>query len=695
MNHAFWHQLVPRTESSPAVDPRRRLRLMVVVFSVAWIVILGRAVQLERRYGNAFRAEALKPLRREIALPAVRGRILARDGSPLAVDEQLQALAVHYRYLQSAPDETWLRNQARLRLSRPDRRNRERVEAERTAFLAELQSLNLRLAELCRLSPENWRARTARIERRIETMAAHVNRRQWDRFEQRMAITAHEPAVDRPPWWNMVSNLPDALRALGAPDEAQWEPVVLKEQLDYHIVVENLPGSVAEELRTHPERYPGVRVIDVPRRTYPRGSLAANVIGHLADGVGVLGLERVGEPCLVGYAGKAVEHTDRRGQLLSTQTIEPARHGSDVPLTIDPDCQQTAEALLDRTLERNHRAQGGAIVLLDVTTGDVLALATAPRFNPNSFALADSEAINAALTSPDKPLFDRATRMALPPGALLKPFIAVAMLESKRVPAHAPYHCEGFLGDPEGLCCAIYRQQGIGHSALTLADALACNCNMYFLHYAGELGADPFIRAARAFGFGSGTGFALSSESSGTLPQPKSTSDDRSPRYATGEAQLLSIGQGAVTVTPLQMACAMATLANDGRLVQPRIIDDATAISVPVDVRSSSLAAVRNALRRAVTDEEGTAHDTLSPLHFGVAGTTGTGEVAGKIGDHAWCAGYLPAENPRFAFVVTIEHGGDGARVAAPIAGRLLERLDQLGRFGELVARRERTESDR
>ena len=700
MDPLTWRQLVPQVETMPLVNPRKRLRQLIVLFVLAWLAIIARAIQLEWRHGEAFRAEALRPLRREIPLPAVRGRILARDGTVLAADERLLALAVHYRYLQHTPDESWLRNQARQRLPKSDRRKRERVEAETAALAAELTRLNRLLAENCGLTWQEWQSRAGRIENRIETMAAHVNERRWERFEGNLLAPSPVSPTDRPPWWNVAANLPDALRALGTPEEPAWEAVILKEQVDYHIMVENLPPTVAEEIRTHADRYPGVRVIDVPRRTYSGKTFAANVLGHLGRSdqldssphaadvvatVGLLGLERVLELQLGGHPGKALEHTDRRGQLISTMPIESATDGNDVQLTLDSDCQRTAEALLDRTLVRNHKARGGAIVVLDVTNGEVLALASAPRFDPNAFALANADAIHRALTDSNRPMFDRAARMALPPGALAKPFVAVAMLESGRVPEHAAFCCEGYFRDPEGLCCAIYRQQGVGHGDVTLATALAKNCNVFFAHYAGVLGADSLVARMTGFGFGQPTRIELADEASGSLPHPIEGANGVAGDYRTGEAQLVALGQGNFTVTPLQMARAMAVIANGGKVLTPKLVRDSSDEgSEPpewISTNVGALAAVREALRRAVTDEEGAAHDALVIDGIAIAGLAATGEVSGAAVDHAWCAGYFPAGAPRFAFAVAIEHGGDGAKVAAPIAKRLIQRLGQLRWF--------------
>ncbi len=694
--------------------------MLAGIFVLFWIAIIARAAQLEWRYGASFRAEALKPLRREIVLPAVRGRILARDGTPIAADVRLLALAVHYRYLQQTPDEAWLRQQARLQLPRSQRRIRERMDPAINRLRSQLTDLNRRLARLSGLTTEAWDARVARIENRVEMLSASVNQRRWERFQNERLEPRPEPTSARAPWWNVAANLPDALRALGTPEEAGWEGVIVKEQVDYHIVVENLPRHVADEIRDHADRYPGVRVLEVPRRTYPGGKLAANVVGHLGKEagsplrapelrrkganeqppgetptqpapdawMGVLGLEHVCESSLAGRSGDAVENTDRRGQLISTTTLRPASHGRDVRLTLDLPCQQAAEALLDRALLCNRHARGGAIVVLDIEDGDLLALASAPRFDPNAFALANNDAIHKSLTDAGRPMFDRACRMALPPGELAQPFIAVAMLESNRVPAQAAFPCEGFLRDPDGLCCKIYRRQGVGHGEVTLSQAIACNCTVFFSRYAGVTGIDAMLEQAVRFGFRSATGIELDKVARGSLPKPIAPAKGAPREYEMGEAQLLALGQGSFTATPLQLARAMAAIASGGRLPTPRLVRGGASASpaVPAVAGTGSLAVVRDALYHAVADDEGAGHDALAIDGVSIAGLAATGEVSGQQADHAWCAGYVPAEAPRIAFAVALEHGGEGTKAAAPIARRLVQRLIQLGWIDDSLA---------
>ena len=702
MNQLTWHHLELPDDSPQFIDSRKRLTLIATLFGLIWLAILARASQLEWRHGTAFRAEALKPLRREIALPAVRGRLLARDGTVLAQDEQLLALAVHYRYLQNSPDEIWLRTQARLRLPKQARRNRQRLNEESAALRAELRDLNHRLAALCQMTPKAWQSRVARIENRVESIAASVNERRWERFEQDIVAPEPETAADRAPWWNVAANLPDALRALGTPEDATWETIIVKEEVDYHIVVEDLPAKEAAEIRKNPQNFPGVRVIEVPRRSYPHGNLAANVLGHLGRDeaaevtpqkpgvtltVGVQGLERILQNRLAGASGMAVEQIDRRGQLQATTELQPAINGADVRLTLDLKFQQTAEELLDLVMKNNRHARGAALVLLDIHSGDVLTLASAPRFDPNAFALADSDAIRSTLTNPGQPMFNRATRMALPPGSLAQPFAAVAMLESSKVPAHAAFHCEGYLRDPEGLRCAIYQQQGMGHEDVTLFDAIAKNCRVYFAHYAGVIGAGPLVHSAARFGFGNATGIELT-ESKGTLPQP--TGEEQPNEYRVGDAQLMALGQGSFTVTPLQMARGMAAIANDGILLLPRTVSDMSPIgnsATSIKNDSNAIAQIRVALCKSVEMEDGDNYGVFSIDGLSVAGLTATGPVAGEQSDHAWCAGYVPAENPQYAFAIAIEHGGEGRKAAAPVIKRFLARLAQLGCFEKTVAK--------
>ena len=251
-----WHQFHAREDRTPAVvDPQRRLWICLAGFVAALLVVFGRTVQLELTQGAGFRAEALRPVEKRIVLPAPRGRILARDGAPLAYDQTLRAVAVDYRWLQDPPDGRWLRATARARLAKADRRNAQKLASAEAAVLAERVDLARRLAKLCGLSPDQWAAQTRQIQARVQRIAAGANRR-------RQSAAAH--ADDAEDGWA------ERIRRLLLEDPPP-PPVTVAEELAHHVVADDVPAAVVSEIRR-------------PRRSLPRHedrrAFAADVHGR-------------------------------------------------------------------------------------------------------------------------------------------------------------------------------------------------------------------------------------------------------------------------------------------------------------------------------------------------------------------------------------------------------------------------------
>jgi penicillin-binding protein 2 len=443
--------------------------------------------------------------------------------------------------------------------------------------------------------------------------------------------------------------------------------------------------------------------------------LAAHLVGHLGkvnsaelqrreihsadDWVGRMGLEKLFDTQLRGTRGKQHEVRDRRGRQLSSRVTQPAQSGRKLTLTIDSRVQRSAEKLLDQALERGPTANrdahiaGGAVVVLDCQTGQVLACASAPRFDPNVMLGGSPAALEPLLAGAHRPLFDRATKMALPPGSVMKLVTAAALLESGAVTADEQFHCQGFLHQPDRQRCYLFRHHGVGHGRITLTDALAQSCNVYFFHHATRMGHRPLIDWAYRFGLGQRTGIELPGETSGRVPTPRSMEKLEDREWTASDTQALSIGQSSLTVTPLQMARLVAAVANGGRLVRPRLLvqQDETADSYPDDplvgLSESTLKAIRTGMRLAVADPSGTAHEVLASASVHVAAKTGTAETGNSKGDHAWIAAYAPATAPKIALVVVLEHAGSGSTAAGPVANRLVLRLDQLGYFSRPDAR--------
>jgi len=686
-----WHTLLGRHGTSSAIsDPIRRLRVMMIAFVALIVVLLGRAVQLEATSGDAYRAEAAKPRIHQRRLPGIRGRILSRDGRVLARDEITTALAVSYFVLINPPDDQF---------------------AER-------------VAGLCDITSADWDRRAKRIGDRVGRIADHVNDRRMNRYRDRQTTDAEPPLKDQSLWHRVAGAVVDALFA--PPEELPPPRIRVLEETEDHVIAEGLSIEAVAEIEGHPRRYPGCRIVQRSRRIYPAGELAAHTVGFLGvvgeeelkaastegatnfepgDLIGRAGVERQYDALLRGRDGGEQTSLDRRGRVVSTEQIEAPRVGPDLILTLDARLQSVAQSLLAAALERRSargdataKTSGGAIVVMDVHSGALLAVASAPRFDPNVLVRRDNDQIRRLLTAKDRPLLDRAIQMTIPPGSVFKTVSALALLESKTVRIDETLHCQGYLHTPDRLRCYAFQRYGVGHGKLSLASALAQSCNVFFFHHAPNMGPAPLIDWSLRLGFGRPTGVDLPGESRGVLPTPINIESLERHPWRTGDTRALAIGQGSLAVTPLQIVRMMAAVANGGRLVTPHVaaelgVSDASSSAkddrLPVpeigsvgSINPATLAAVRAGLRQAVSDPQGTAHATVKLSDITVAGKTGTAETGGDRPPHAWLAGYAPAEAPRLAFVVVLEHAGGGSSSAGPVVRRLVTAMDQLQLLG-------------
>ncbi|MEX0936586.1 MAG: penicillin-binding transpeptidase domain-containing protein [Pirellulales bacterium] len=703
-----WQSLQGATRvEPPSADSRRRMRLLLGCFVLAVATIGTRGLVLNLTQGAAYRRAAARPAIVEVRISAPRGRILARDGTVLAKQRRATELRVHYRYLEEPADETWLRRTARARLPAGDRRDTARLHHEMDRLRVERDALHRRLAALGGVTSSQWERRRAAVQSRVERIAASVNARQH--AEASAVVSEDDQRVASGYWSRLVHLAREALADPPAPVAAP--PIVIAEQLDHHVMFEDLSASAVQTIEQHAEKFPGVVLHRAARREYPHGSLAAHVLGYLGaidpetlagdqdnryapdDVAGRRGIEMRYEPLLRGEPGREVRMLDASETVVSAS---PARPGRDVTLSLDVDLQRSAESLLDSALELKHHerpaspnsvaplAHGGAVVVLDCHSGDVLAAASSPRFDPNVFASGESSDVARLLGSPKQPLYDRVTQMALAPGSIAKPVVAAALLEEGVVHAEDSFYCQGYLHSPEAYRCLLFRHYGVGHDEVTMPGALAQSCNVYFFHHAERLGATRLTDWLMRFGLGGATGVDLPYEAAGHLPNLDGSKGN-------AEVLGLAVGQGALTATPLQIARAVAVVANGGRLITPRLVRAAsrtdtglqrTGRRVP-QLREDTTATVRAGMRQAVVDPRGTAHRHLLIPGLPVAAKTGTAETQSAKGDHAWIAGYAPADAPQIVFVVALAHGGSGATAAGPIARRLLINMQRLGYFYE------------
>ena len=717
----------PTSDLAPATsDVRNRLRLVLFGFAILALAIFLRLIALELHDGPDYRAMAAEPLTRHHSIPATRGRIVTADGTVLAYDRQLMCLAVPYRLLEQPADPAWLRRTARSRQSPVDRRDSRKILAAQEQVLHDREELCRQLQTICGITPDDWQLRAARIQKRVESIAAaaNANRSARENQELQRCDESNSEEFDFADWPTLIGHT--IVDALFASDEPPPPNITVREELAEHIVCEDLSLEAVAEIQSHPAQFPGIKLITKTERVYPQNELAPHVVGYLGhlnadeladqqansqrkaddhtadEWIGRAGLERQYESLLRGQPGSMIDQLDVRGNVITSKVELAPMPGRDLIISLDPVIERTAQCLLDQALARRlasgndqlDAASGGALIVVDINSGEILAAATAPRFDPNEFVQAGHPHVAHWLNDPAHPLLDRSVQMALPPGSVFKIISAAAVLDAGADP-QAPVDCQGYLHQPDALRCAIFKRDGVGHGPVTLADALARSCNVYFFHHAEQFGAAPIIDWARRFQLGRSTGIDLPGEAGGNLPtnRPAQNSDVITLASATttpsaADPRLLAIGQGPLTATPLQIVRVAAAIGNGGKLITPHLaIQPSVTVATeshPIPGLSAEMIdAIRAGLRRAVTDPEGTAHATVESAEVAIAGKTGTAQTGKNQPDDAWFAGYAPADHPRVAFVVVLEHAGNADTAAGPVVRHLVERMNDLGYFAD------------
>ena len=503
------------------------------------------------------------------------------------------------------------------------------------------------------------------------------------------------------------------------------------------IIAEGIPEDTLIMLRERANEFPGVIADRVPLRSYPNGPLAAHLLGYVGeingeelaarsdvyaagDDVGKAGVERVYDEALRGVAGTTRVEVDSRGRPVAVVGREEPVMGSDVTLSLDLDVQRVAEQALAQGLEAARGrsfgdtdqplvADAGAAVVLDLEEGSVVAMASYPTFDPSALAdgVGESEARALFDESSGAPFTNRAVQGQYAPGSTWKLVTAVAGIDRGVVTPETTIDDDGFYVIPE--CVGRCRFQNAGanrYGTVDLARAIAVSSDVYFYRLGAELwvrrdqlGESALQDTALQLGFGAQTGVALPSESDGRVPTPASRRklfEERPDVYVTGgwftgDNVNLAIGQGELTVTPLQLASVYGSFAtgmpyswNVALRIAPPGGQPVETIAPrrrdPLAVSEATRQAIMAGLRRALTDERGTATAAFSgfPLdRFPVAGKTGTAQATPKQ-DTALFVAVAPADAPRYAVAVVMEQAGYGASSAAPVARRILGALSGL-----------------
>jgi penicillin-binding protein 2 len=457
------------------------------------------------------------------------------------------------------------------------------------------------------------------------------------------------------------------------------------------MVKEDVSLEQMAHIEARRERFPSVEIRQHARRFYPEAGLVAHTIGYVGevsedrlarsgrgellggDIVGKSGVERIFDDQLRGIPGWKLVSVNNLGRQTGDSQVESMpRHGEDLRLTLDLRLQRAlVEALGD---------EAGAGVFMDPWNGEILAIASTPVFDPNMFANGITHGEwQGIMDDPRRPLLDRAIASFYAPGSTFKMIMAVTALETGAVDLSYRVYCNGsatFYGRPR-LCW----KRG-GHGWVEMRRALAESCNVYFYNLGQRLTIDPITEYGRMFGLGAPTGIRIPGEEPGILASREwKQTHQREPWYP-GDTISVAIGQGLLAVTPIQMARAFSAIATGRTMPRPRLHQDEPQDETPIEISARTLDVVRGALAEAV--KSGTARQATTG-EFTVAGKTGTAQVykhsagihSNKLPkqerDHSWFVGYAPAERPRVAFAVIVEHGGHGGTAAAPIVRKVLE----------------------
>ena len=427
-------------------------------------------------------------------------------------------------------------------------------------------------------------------------------------------------------------------------------------------------------------------------RFYKSGLSTAHLIGYLgrpgtgedeptklADEtfkVGKGGIEKFYEEHLRGEFGFKRIEVNALGKYVRELGKSASKPGNDLYLNINAELQENAL--------KHMNAQGCSAIVMDCTNGNVIICASTPSFDPNKFSKLSNQYWNSLINDPYKPLIDKTTKSLYPPGSVFKIITTLAALEAGIDPDNKII-CTGapILGGNSFRC-----SRSRGHGALNMVDALKHSCNHYIYAVARQTGADKIIEVANRFGLGKPTGVDLPGELSGFVPTKQWKKEKYGAKWGVGDTLNLSIGQGFILATPMQLACLITAIASNGKLFSPKIAVGAPNY-VQLDLQQSNLEIIKTALFNTMNTPGGTGY--LSRLDYKsmhMAGKTGTAQVQAKKNasddlsrdniawgsrNHAIFSGYAPFDNPKYAISIYFDHGGGGGRASAPIAKKIMQ----------------------
>ncbi|MEI8315727.1 MAG: penicillin-binding protein 2 [Verrucomicrobiota bacterium] len=472
----------------------------------------------------------------------------------------------------------------------------------------------------------------------------------------------------------------------------------------------DLPPQTVAAFVERAGNWPGTDLLVTPVRQYPNGQLAAHLLGfcgraeqteeeevenfyyYQPDRTGKQGVEHAFDSDLRGAPGGHTIRVNPSGVKVAEVGSKPAERGNRIVLTIDARIQRIVETALAHTVLPAGKELRGSVVVLDPRTGEILALASAPAFDPNVFSPGTPSAtVTAVLQNPGKPMIDRAVGAWYAPGSTFKPVTLLAGLEAGTIASSDTATCSGALqiGNRRFGCWNSH-----GHGRVDLFTAMMQSCDVWFYQEGLRTGVDALAKMASEFGLGQSADVDFAHDLAGVVPTSAWKRSQRNEKWWDGDTAQLAIGQGFLLATPLQMANVAATLANRGTRWRPFVVKEIEspegqplqvtqpAVLARLSARPQNVELVRQTMRATVQSTQGTGHHAAI-RGVNVAGKTGTAEFdlheAGTTRriNRAWFIGFAPYEQPSVAVAILIEDGVSGGHVAAPVAGQIFAGIFQ------------------
>jgi penicillin-binding protein 2 len=474
----------------------------------------------------------------------------------------------------------------------------------------------------------------------------------------------------------------EILKKINKDSLSPFEPIKLKQGLSF-------PEVARIEARR--SDFQGLIIEIEVSREYIYGKIGSHLIGYLGKlnpsqskdpalkdvppdaYIGQWGVERLFDNVLRGTPGKRIIEVNALGREIRLLQENPPIKGKDITLSIDINLQKEAEKAFGE--------RAGALVAIEPNSGEILSMISKPSFDPNLFTKGISYNEWMTLTHDRKnPMLNRALQSRYPPGSTFKIVTAIAALEEGIISPNTKVDCRGGI-DYGRWHFGCWRKHG--HGVLSLHRAIVESCDVYFYEAGKRLGIDKIYDYAVSLGLGKKTGIELGEERQGLIPNTKWKLENKKLPWFLGETFNAAIGQGYISVTPIQLAVMISTIANGGNLYKPTLIKDTKPILLgKVKISPDNMNVVKSSLSGVVNEPAGTGWAAKSQL-INIGGKTGTAQVVAmkkgsqylseKFRDHAWFVAFAPAEKPEIALAVLVEHGGHGGITAAPIAKRAIE----------------------